>query len=135
MKKLFIILTALVVSCSLFADTTIYTVTWDVPAEQSLVMNIYQWSGTDTTQCPFFEGIPLNESSQYFVKSVDPYTGTDGFVGTADGKTYLSFVGQYKDVNGLYSQTAWATVGETNSHFRLSDDVTPPEKPANMKVQ
>jgi len=137
MKKLFLLLTAVVISCNLFGDTDNYTITWDIPTELGLTMNVYVWEGLDTLQCPFSDGIQLDESSPYFKKQVNPYTGIDQISGIADGKIYLSIVGQYKKLsNNLLGVTGWAKVRNTNSHFRLSNDKTPPEeKPENVRIQ
>ncbi len=135
MKKLFLLLTALIVSCSLFADTDNYEVTWDIPGS-GLVLNIYVWEGLDTLTAPFFPNTPLDESSSLFQKQVSPYSGLDNITGIADGKTYISVMGQYKKLsNGLLGNTYWATVKNTTSHFRLSNDKAPPEDVENMQIE
>lgn len=136
MKKLLLGLMAIAVSCSLLADTKNYEITWDLPVESGLMLNVYVWSGIDTTLCPFFPNYPLDQTSEFFRKQVDPSTGLDNVLEAADGSTYFSVMGQYfKPSNNKLGNTAWATVGNTSSHFRLTDDLDPPEDVQNLQVQ
>ena len=138
MKRISILLIALVISCSLLADTDFYVITWDEPTETGLVLNLYIWSGADSMTCPFFTNYPLDPSSEYFSKQIGAYQPMGVVSGPADGIQYISVMGQYQRVsNSLLSGTTWATVEGTNnsSHFRLSNDKTIPPDVENLKIE
>lgn len=137
MKKILILLSALMIGCTLFGDTANYNITFDIPVRTDLKMNIYKWEGKDTLTCPFYAGINLDKTSSFYLKSLsnlDVNIGAGIFEATADGdSTYISIVGQYESPSGLLGESTWATVLGSDSHFLLSKEKNL-SSPINVKI-
>ena len=135
-KLITILLTAIIISCAVQADTDDYNLFWDISSEPDLAqLHIYKWEGIDTLLCEFFPLMPLDISHTLYFASVNPYSGADLFQATADGdSTYISVMIQYQDNGGLYGGTGWATVVGSNSHFLISKNINPPGTPEGGKI-
>lgn len=132
------ILVLILAGCSLLADSKNYSITWTPNTDPDMDhYNLYVWSGLDTTQCPYYESMPISPTDATFYKAI-PYTsslGSEAWTGIADGKTYFSVLLQAADSSGNRSPAGWAYVKGTNSHFLLSPDLDPPVEPKDAQIE
>ena len=125
MKKL-ILLFALV-SCSVLqSDSLDYTVSWDANAEPDIShYNVYIWVGTDTLQCPLFQGMPIGVTHPTYLTQTSDISQV--FSAESDGINYMRAGVQAVDTSDRQSTLAV-------SEFVLTEDVTAPEPPTNVRI-
>ena len=136
MKKIILLITF--IGCSLISDTSTETLIFTPNTEPDMShYNLYLWVGTDTSQCTFFDAMPINQIHEDFYSQIQ-YTlmlNEINFQVESDGYNYFAVVLQAVDSSGLHSPGGFAKVEDTNSNFMLTKDKTAPSKPLFLIIK
>jgi len=130
MKKLILALVAMVISCSVIADVATRGITFDPNTEVEMDhYNLYVWVGTDTTQCNFFQEMPIDPTHPNYDRQISytPSLNDITYTVNSDGKNYFAVVLQAVNTFGDMSRGGFAVNSTDTGHFELTRGISTPK--------